>query len=193
MSGCDRERLEAFVAGSLDAAPAAEVRAHLASCARCAEEAGWLRAERRLFSARAAISVAVPPFSSLLTRVRRERKERLRTAVARRAPWLGLAAAAAVLAVAVTTRGPVAPEVVAEPPPSLACYDDPRSLDAEATAYATDRAIATAEDRFAACLVATPRASPACALPVETNVTCGPLGPPDDEVFESRIRGGSLQ
>jgi hypothetical protein len=124
--------------------------------------------------------------------------------VARRAPWLGLAAAAAALAVAVATRDPVAPAVpavVAEPLPTLACYDDPRSLVAEATAYATDRAIARAEDRYAACLVATPRAGvahlaatsgPTCALPVETDVTCGSFGPPDEEVFESRIRGGSL-
>ena len=69
----------------------------------------------------------------------------------------------------------------------------PRSLVAEASAYATDHAIASAEDLYGACLVATPGADLACARPVASDVTCGPLRPPDDEVFESRIRGGSLQ
>jgi hypothetical protein len=91
----------------------------------------------------------------------------------------------------VTGHAPEAPLVVAEPRSAFACYDDPGSLVAEAAAYATDRAVARAEDRYAACLVATPVG--ACALPRDTDVTCSASWPLDDEVFEERARGGSLQ
>jgi len=192
MSDCDVDRLEALVDGTLEAGPAAEARAHLASCARCAEEIRWLREERRLFDARlpGMPAGAVPPFAAVLAEVRG--RARPAQALRARVPWMGLAAAAA-LALVFAASPHAAPEATPEPPPSFACYDDPRSLVAEATAYATDRAIAGAEDLYGACLVATPGAVLASASPADSDVTCGPLGPPDDEVFESRIRGGSLQ
>jgi hypothetical protein len=217
MIDCDVERLEALIEGALPAEDAAETRAHLAACARCEEELRWLRDERRLLRARAETATpAVPPFAAVLAEVRREagphapaaaRPRRLRD----HAPWLGLAAAAA-LALVVTSRSDPPPRALAEPLPSFICYDDPQSLVAEATAYATDRAVASAEDLYGACLVATPCAALACGrtmsagltgpLPatrpaammrtvVESDVTYCPLGPPDEEVFESRTRGVS--
>jgi hypothetical protein len=203
MIGCDVDELEALVAGTLSAGPAGEVRAHVAACARCAEEIRWLREERRLFRARPEVPAeAVPPFAAVLAEVRGEvpgdrlvplgNQSRWRRPPSPRArvAWLGLAAAAA-FALVIRAIPDAAPEALPEPPPSFACYDDPRSLVAEATAYATDRAIASAEDLYGACLVATPGAALAAASPADSDVTCGPLGPPDDEVFESRIRGGS--
>lgn len=194
MSGCDRDRLEAFVAGTLDGAHTAETRAHLAACASCAREVAWFYAERRLFEARAASPAAAPPpFAAVLAHVRTERRGRLRETLTRRAPWVGFAVAAAIAGV-VVTRGNTEPATaIAEPLPSFACYDDVRSLAVEAEAYATDRAVASAEDHYAACLVATPRSVPVCALPIDTTVTCGSLRPQDDEVFEERARGGSFQ
>ena len=197
MSGCGRaggrEALEAFVAGGLGGAEAAAARAHVAACPRCAEEVRWLRAEGRLFAARAASPAGdPPPFTAVLAAARRERAWwRLPT----KAPWFaGLAAAAAVVALLVTRRDPDAPVATPEPPPTFACYDDPRSLVVEAAAYATDRAVASAESRYAACLVATPDTmGGACAIPRDVDVTCGAPRPLDDEVFEERTRGGSLQ
>jgi hypothetical protein len=163
--------------------------------ARGADEIAWLRAERRLFTARAALRApSPPPFAAVLTEVRRER-----SMLRRRAAWVSLAAAAAlIVGIAAAFRAPSAPEATAEPPPSFACSDDPRALALEAAAYATDRAIASAEDHYAACLVATPRsvsagAAAACGISVETDVTCGPFGPLQDAVLESRTRGGSLE
>jgi Putative zinc-finger len=193
MTGCDRiAGMEAFVAGALDVAQAAEARAHVAACPRCAEEVRWLRDERAVFAARAASpAVEPPPFAAVLAAAQRGRAAGWR--VPPRALF-GLAAAAAALALLVTRSEPDAPEATPEPPPSFACYDDPRSLVVEAAAYATDRAVATAEDRYAACLVATPiTTSGACALPRDTDVTCGAPRPLEDEVFEERTRGGSLQ
>jgi hypothetical protein len=210
MIGCDVDRLEALVAGTLSAGPAAETRAHVAACVRCADEIRWLREERRVFQDRLQArpevpAEAVPPFAAVLAEVREKARRPghrdlaadrvgalrdrlfprgLRTGV----PWL---AAAASLALVIHAIPGAAPEALPEPPPSFACYDDPRSLVAEATAYATDRAIASAEDRYGACLVATPGAELAVTRPVDSDVTCSPLGPLDDEVFESRIRGGS--
>ena len=164
--------------------------------------------ERRLFETRAAwqsatAASALPPFAAVLAQVRLERRERTQArwlAFLPRSAWhavFGLAAAAAAVGTLfVATREAPSPAVVAEPPASFACYDEPQSLVVEAMAYATDRAVATAEDHYAACLVATPRSAPAggmCAPRADTDVTCGSGGPLDGEVFESKIRGGSLQ
>ena len=204
MTGCsrawDRDGLEAFVARRDGAGHAAEVAAHVATCPRCAEEVRVLRAERALFTARAAASTAAPPpFADVLAAARRDRASRWGRLFHRgsaprpraRIAWLGLAAAAATAAYFATGRSPGAPGIVAEPRSALACYDDPSSLVAEAAAYATDRAVASAEDRYAACLVATPVG--ACALPRDKDVTCSASRPLEDEVFEERARGGSLQ
>jgi hypothetical protein len=141
--------------------------------------------ERDLFRARAALKDAVgasapPPFERVLGRVRRERasatagergsslaRTGARTALRRAAPWLATAAAAAVALGVAWQRGTDAPAVTEEPRSIVACYDDAPSLVVEATAYATDRAIASAEDHYAACLVATPRTA-------ATTDSCGP-------------------
>jgi len=212
MTGCgrawNREALEAFHAlrdeGDAMRAPlssrALEMEQHVAACPRCTEELRSLRAERALFASRAASPAPVPPpFAAVLAAARRDRASRWHrlfsggSALRRppRAAWLGLAAAAAIAAYFTAGRAPDAPLIVAEPRSAFACYDDPSSLTAEAAAYATDRAVASAEDRYAACLVATPVG--VCALPRDTDVTCGASWPLDDEVFEERARGGSLQ
>ena len=73
MSSCDVERLEALIEGALPAEDAAETRAHLAACPRCAEELRWLREERRVFGARTEPATPpVPAFSAVLAEVRKE-------------------------------------------------------------------------------------------------------------------------
>ena len=77
MSGCDVDRLEALIEGTLDGARAAEARAHLEGCARCAEEIRWLRKSAAVFSrARAGKSPlrASPPFAAVLAEVRGRRE-----------------------------------------------------------------------------------------------------------------------
>jgi anti-sigma factor RsiW len=192
MSGCDSELLEALIDDALGARDAARVRAHVAGCARCAREVSHLRAERSLFAARATAMEAPPPFTDVLAAIQRERRGRW----VARAPWLILPAAAALALVvsgALASREPERAAAVAEPPPTFACTDDAASLAVEATAYATDRAVASAEDRYGACLMATPRSAPACASQAPSDVTCSAGRPLPDEVFESRTRGGSLQ
>ena len=139
--------------------------------------------ERRLFAARAAVlaRAAPPPFAAVLAEVRGERTARARIARALRrpSPWLALAAAAAIAGIVFARRdGATAVEVLPEPRSNVACYDDAPSLVVEAAAYASDRAIASAEDRYSACLLATPvGACAAAAAPIERDVTCGGFGP----------------
>jgi hypothetical protein len=131
------------------------------------DEMDWRRAEQRLFADRAAVAPAPPPFGAVLAAARRDRA---RAARRRLAPWVALGLAAAIAGLYLVPRATrdmaEAPAVLAEPP-SFACYDDPGSLVVEAAAYATDRAIASAEDHYAACLVGTPAsAAGACGLSV---------------------------
>ncbi len=134
------------------------------------DEAEWARAEQRLFADRAAFAPAPPPFGAVLAAARRDRA---RARTRRVAPWAALGLAAAFAGVCLMPRATPAeaPAAVAEPP-SFACYDDPGSLVVEAAAYATNRAIASAEDHYAACLVATPSghagAGGVCGLSVES-------------------------
>jgi hypothetical protein len=163
---------------------------------------------RQLFVARSALRASSPedgppPFEEVLARVRRDRRREPVVALqrrARRAAWPLLIAAAAGIAIATGSKEEP-PTAIAAEPPSFACFDDPRSLTAEAAAYATDRAIATAEDRFASCLVATPGS---CEAPVATEILFAPASrgvtrasgaPLPSEVVERSARaaqGGSL-
>lgn len=68
MSACSPEALEAYADGELDREAAADVAAHLPTCRACAEELRLLRAERRLFQARAAAHPPPPPFEEILAR-----------------------------------------------------------------------------------------------------------------------------
>jgi anti-sigma factor RsiW len=191
---CERQReVEAWVLGELDDARTAEARAHVAACADCAEEARWLSAERQVFAQRSALAApAPPPFAAVMARARREGDEGTRPA---RRAWVGAAlAAAAALVVFVTgavPRGPhgeAAPEIAADPPMELSCFEG-QPVAVEREAFVTDRAIATVEDQYDACLLATPLARPsrgprACAPPVDRAVTCDPLGPLPGEAVE---------
>jgi hypothetical protein len=55
---CDFEKLEALAAGELAGARAQEIEQHVAGCAACRDELGWLRAEAELMQRRRA---AQPP------------------------------------------------------------------------------------------------------------------------------------
>ncbi len=225
MSGCDSDRLEALVNDEApsrrdpcgDPGARRRVRALRGGARLAARRAAPLRgadasrpfarSDLRIPGAPASFWAPAepPPFADVLARVRRERRSRWE----RWAPGLGLAAAAAFALVAMSALGARAPApvaAVAEPMADFTCYDDPRSLAVEATAYATDRAVASAEDHYGACLMATPAVilGGACERPSstvmgaaiftdESDVTCRPLRPLDDEVFASRICGGSLQ
>ena len=145
--------------------------------------------ERALFSARSAWQpsggVPVPAFDRLLERTRAERPKAhasrsipsfLRVPMYRRAAIgmttvaMGVMGAFAIIA----ARDGQAPPIVAEPIPTFACFDDPSSLTTEASAYASDRAIASAEERFSSCLMASPGMS---TTSNGGDVTCGASGP----------------
>jgi anti-sigma factor RsiW len=73
---CDvitRGDLESYVLGELPAKAGRRVEAHLFTCAECAAELRLLRAERRLFRARAEADAAeVPAFEGVLARIEGE-------------------------------------------------------------------------------------------------------------------------
>ena len=187
---CERQgELEALGREELDEAgmPAAEgLRAHLAACPSCAEEARWLAAERQLFAQRSAVAAAPPPFAAVMARARGGDVREDRARAARRARvGVILAAAAALLGFFVTHPGArsreVATEIVAEPAMELSCFEG-QPIAVELEAFVTDRAIASVEDQYGACMLATPlarsaRGDAACAAPVDHAVTCDPLGP----------------
>src|SRR5262249_38619201 len=154
---------------------------------------------------------------AVLARTRKERSREARVRFRRIAPLLGLAAAAAIAGVFATPRAAEtgSGETAGAPRSDFTCYDDPSSLpieiasalgskgesvtplsaiDANAQSSALpsrrtiDLAIALVEDRYAACLVATPRSVPAC-VPVAEPVTLDAKQPLGDEVFDSRARG----
>lgn len=65
--------LDEYAAGELGAAEAREVEAHLFGCSQCATELRALRAERRLFRARAEEApLPVPSFEGVLARIAHE-------------------------------------------------------------------------------------------------------------------------
>src|SRR5262245_65506441 len=86
---------EAYALGRLDLARTREVRAHLARCSRCADEARVVFEERSLFVRRAALPApAPPPFAAVLARARAGAEPGPRPFVAR---WTMLLSAAALL------------------------------------------------------------------------------------------------
>jgi hypothetical protein len=136
VSGCPIEDLELYVSGALTEDEAARVAEHARSCSICAEEAAWLRAEERLFRARALELPAPPPFGGVLERLAAEPRAAVETpapapasrpAIAgrprarRAAALLGLAAAAALLGVVFRPVEAPQPVVVSpEPAPEAA-------------------------------------------------------------------------
>ena len=101
--------LEELEAVALGEAEAAGVDAHVASCAECARELSWLRAEAQLMRRRPAPQVS----PELWDRVQQRVHAPIPISRARRRTWVGAAvavAAAAALAVVVRPGGkPVAP------------------------------------------------------------------------------------
>jgi anti-sigma factor RsiW len=188
MTCTDRRELERYALAELDEARAAAVRAHLAGCAACAEEARLLAAERDLFRRRAALPMpAPPPFAAVMARARDGGEPAARGA--RRARIASaLAAAAAVLGLWFEGRTPPredtgAPAIVAEPSHGEICADP----------IVTARAVEHAEIEVGACLIATPAAAPAPHEEEENNeechVTCDGVEPHGEEALESRARG----
>jgi anti-sigma factor RsiW len=195
MTCTPRRIVEAYALGELDDAAAADVRAHLEGCARCAGEADRLAAERELFARRAALPAPPPPsFTAVLARARREERRAGRPRRVRL--WSMLAAAAAlVLAVEVAGREPAAAPVdeaaaiVAEPAPRGESCQDPRVIANEA---------ATREEHaYGACLSGTPNCPAEALAPHEAehdedgscSVTCDACGSHPGEVLETGTRG----
>lgn len=140
------ERLDDYVDGALDAAAAAEVERHLASCAACraAEQA-----TRRLLAHAAALPRSVAPPRDLWPGIERTIGRRgLADVLAWRQPWLLAAAAAVVAALAagVAWRGAPAAGVQAIAIPAAA---GPR-LEPAAATPGTDLALAEAEREYEA-------------------------------------------
>jgi hypothetical protein len=117
MKTCDPDRLEALVYGELPPADAAAAEQHTATCADCAGELAWLRAERAAMTARAEREPPLPP------RLWRAIEERVaKQATVRRPLWLSWrwpavavaagAVAAAVVAHLALSTGPSDPRLV---------------------------------------------------------------------------------
>jgi hypothetical protein len=196
MSGCIHEDvLEVLALGGgaeLEDADALEpleaLEAHLAGCPRCAGEVRRLREERRLFRAREAEARAqLPSFEGVLARM--DAADRPALLSSRRRVWFAMGAVAAALLGVVgwmSASDAPAPRVAKldisaeeDETPELSCYEgEPSSV--EEAAYTTDRAVASAEEVYRACLMATPRELSCAALGgarraascEESDVTC---------------------
>ncbi len=137
---CDVERLEALIDQTLGPRERSVVQAHLARCPKCVHELRWLRAERVLFEQRAhrgAAARALPP-----------------SRVPRRDGWrqVPLALLAACFALVVLWR----------PSATAPAGFEHGSDGALMSAYSGDPALFDVQQRFAACLIATPGAGSAC-------------------------------
>ena len=166
MSGCVAARcdeLDSLVRDELASAATADLRAHAQSCAACARELQWLRAERTALKARPGPSSArvvamrgdeAPPG----LRAVRERARQLQSrdrAVRRSLIFAAVGAAAALL---VAVQG--APHAAVASIPADA--DEGAELSSSAFPWCGERpdAVRTVESAFSACLTATPRALP---------------------------------
>lgn len=132
---CNDDELLALSRDELPADRAAEVEDHTTSCATCAGELAWLRAEAGLFARRveAGKRLAPPPFSAVADRitVARERAESRRKG---RRLWTfagagaGIAAAAVALLVLVPRGQPAATKPASEEIVEVADHD-PKETD----------------------------------------------------------------
>lgn len=140
---CRPEALEALLRDELDASSAEAVHAHLRGCRSCGLELAWLRAEATLLAQRARRQELAPALRQELEHSRRApARRRVRPLLA-----AGLAVAACVLLIVPLSRS-VAP--VQAPAP-------------EGGALASvDWAAPATEQRFGACLIATPNVGWTC-------------------------------
>ncbi|WP_437314870.1 zf-HC2 domain-containing protein [Sorangium sp. So ce385] len=171
MNACPIEAVEAYADGTLDPAEAQRVAAHIEACRRCAAELRWLRAEQRLFTARAAALPGPPLLDAVLARAAEGTPARAvedaapwanadagvparrgppvrhgpggRRAVSASAPW-GMRAMAA--AVALALAAVAAQPRPAGPPPVEAVADPPPARTDEAVRASEARAAEPLED-----------------------------------------------
>ncbi|MDY7230309.1 zf-HC2 domain-containing protein [Hyalangium rubrum] len=167
---CRELELDALLSEELSPAEAERVRAHVDGCAACQHALSWLKLERGWMTQRARRTPARPAldFSALQARLAAPsptvppapiKESRVRRALARRGEWahggkmvMGAAAAVAFFVFGVTPMRPVpsvdevwsSQEVVLASGPVLACVDP------------SGEAVAALEDRFGACLIASP-------------------------------------
>lgn len=152
MTPCDSERIEAYLDDALGPAARAEMGAHLEQCSACSRELAWLRAERQLFTARAAVEpVPLPSFDAVLAGSRAPRPHR---ALRRRPAWL-LASLGAAAAVALLVH-PQSPARTVEASGG-ACF-----LSDGFSSPSIELAAATEESSYRACLIASPAPVTAC-------------------------------
>jgi hypothetical protein len=132
---CNDDDLLALSRDELPAERAAEVEDHATSCATCAGELAWLRAEAGLFARRAEAAKAVkpPPFAAIADRITVER-ERAEAKKKRRKLWTfagagaGVAAAAVALLVLIPRGQPAATKPASEEIVEVK-DDDPKETD----------------------------------------------------------------
>ncbi len=161
---CREHELDALLAGELSPAEAERVRAHADACAACQHALSWLKLERGWMAQRARRPAARPnlDFSAVQARLAAASAPSPRTS--RTAPQRGhwshramaaLGAAAAVAFLVLGGRQPTSPAHYAGEEPwssqevlvsglPQACMDP------------SGEAVAATEDRFGACLIATP-------------------------------------
>jgi anti-sigma factor RsiW len=150
MKACLPENLDGYVYGELSPAESAKVAAHVSRCSACAHEVAWLKSERVLFEQRALVqSVRPSPSPSTSPSPSNDASPRRARREGRRTDRIALALAASLLVFFSFDSGPMRT----------------RSADPIGTAHASEGfglsvdpqwQIATLEQRYGACLVASP-------------------------------------
>lgn len=158
---CREQELDALLAGELSLADTERVRAHIEGCAACTHALAWLKLERGWMTQRARRVPARPAlsFEALEARLAAAKQAPARPESARRSNWsyrgvmaLGAAAAMAFIVFGVVQARPVnAPEELWS-----RSQDVLASGLVQACVDPSGDAVAALEDRFSACLIATP-------------------------------------
>lgn len=156
---CRERELDALLAGELSAADAERVRAHAEACAACHHALAWLKLERGWMAQRARRMPARPTlsFAALEARLAAAPRRPERATPPHRSGWshrtmmaLGAAAAMAFVLFGVAQVRPVPP---GEP---LWSQEVLASGLLQACVDPSGEAVAALEDRFNACLIASP-------------------------------------
>ena len=156
MNDCRPEELEALLDGELSAPRLATLAAHLEGCARCSRENAWLVAERELFAQRALREAEPRALWSAVDARAHGPRHRASTERWRR---VGLGVAASLLLL--VTFGP---RGASPPPHSFAPVASGARSFSDELGFSPDpqSGIVTLEQRYGACLVATPNAASRC-------------------------------
>lgn len=171
---CREQELDALLAGELSPADAERVRAHAQGCAACSHALAWLKLERGWMAQRARRMPARPglDFAALEARLARAdtnasarptpvlaaAKRRETRATPRRTEWShrGMMAMGAVAAMAFIFFGVVQVRPVNSTGEVLWSQEVLASGLVQACVDPSGEAVAALEDRFNACLIATP-------------------------------------